>query len=260
MPRNAFGRLPRLATMNLTVSTLAQRPDLKDELLNLENTWPEFIRHDPLGNLYYHRDILAQFADHLVIAHTSADGIVGKAHAIPLLFQGERLPEDGWDGAIRRGIQTKVLGEVPNMLAALEIFVRSDKQGLGLSGRILDALRQHAKDQGFAEVVVPVRPNGKNDIHDPMPSYAYRTREDGLPVDPWLRTHIRAGGTIEGIAHRSMVLAGTLEEWRNWTGLPMDTSGPVEVSGALTPVLCDIEHGNAVYIEPNVWVRHRTRV
>lgn len=57
-----------------------------------------------------------------------------------------------------------------------------------------------------------------------------------------------------------MVIAGTLEEWRNWTGLPMDTSGPVEVSGALTPVLCDIEHGNAVYIEPNVWVRHRTRV
>lgn len=246
--------------MDLTIFTLAQRPDLKDELLDLENTWPEFIRNDPFGDLYYQRDVLAQFADHLLIAYTSADGIVGKAHAIPLRFQGERLPEDGWDWAIRRGIQAQVLGEVPNMLAALEIFVRSDKQGLGLSGKILTALREHAKDQGFAEVVVPVRPNGKHDIHEPMTSYADRTREDGLPVDPWLRTHIRAGGTIDGVAHRSMVIAGTLAEWREWAGLPMDVSGPIEVPQALTPVLCNVEHGTAVYIEPNVWVRHRTRV
>ena len=244
--------------MDLTIFTLAQRPDLKDELLDLENTWPEFIRNDPFGDLYYQRDVLAQFADHLLIAHTSADGIVGKAHAIPLRFQGERLPEDGWDWAIRRGIQAQVLGEVPNMLAALEIFVRSDKQGLGLSGKILTALREHAKDQGFAEVVVPVRPNGKHDIHEPMTSYADRTREDGLPVDPWLRTHVRAGGTIDGVAHRSMVIAGTLAEWRTWTGLPINISGPIEVPQALTPVLCDVEHGTAVYIEPNVWVRHQT--
>ena len=69
--------------------------------------------------------------------------------------------------------------------------------------------------------------------------------------------HVRAGGTIESVAKRSMVIPGTLDEWREWTGLAFDASGPVEVPGALAPVLCDVERGTAVYVEPNVWVRHR---
>jgi hypothetical protein len=28
--------------------------------------------------------------------------------------------------------------------------------------------------------------------------------------------------------------------------------------GALAPVHCDAEHGVATYVEPNVWVVHRT--
>ena len=34
-----------------------------------------------------------------------------------------------------------------------------------------------------------------------------------------------------------MVIPGTLEEWREWTGLPFDTTGPVEVPKALVPGL-----------------------
>jgi hypothetical protein len=92
-----------------------------------------------------------------------------------------------------------------------------------------------------------------------MSTYAFRVREDGLPVDPWLRVHVRAGGRIEKVAPRSMVIPGTLEEWREWTGLPFDKTGPVLVPEALRPVHCDVEHGVAVYVEPNVWVRHRTK-
>ncbi|MEV6286250.1 hypothetical protein [Kribbella sp. NPDC051770] len=53
-----------------------------------------------------------------------------------------------------------------------------------------------------------------------------------------------------------MVIAGTLGEWRAWTGLPFDRTGPVLVPKALAPVMCDAEHDHAVYVEPNVWVRH----
>ena len=56
-----------------------------------------------------------------------------------------------------------------------------------------------------------------------------------------------------------MVIPGTLEEWREWTGLPFDRTGAIEVPKALAPVWCDVEHGVATYVEPNVWVRHRTR-
>ena len=43
---------------------------------------------------------------------------------------------------------------------------------------------------------------------------------------------------------------------RSWTGLAFDHTGPVQVSGALAPVWCDVERNVAVYVEPNVWVRH----
>ncbi len=53
-----------------------------------------------------------------------------------------------------------------------------------------------------------------------------------------------------------MVISGSLAEWREWTGLPFDRSGEVLVPGALTPVVCSVEHDHAVYVEPNLWLRH----
>jgi len=90
-----------------------------------------------------------------------------------------------------------------------------------------------------------------------MAEYAFLARDDGLPVDPWLRVHVRAGGEIVAVAPCSMTITGTLDQWRAWTGLPFDETGPVVVPYALTPVLCDVAHDHAAYIEPNVWVRHR---
>jgi hypothetical protein len=63
-------------------------------------------------------------------------------------------------------------------------------------------MRENAARLGYDTLVAPVRPSGKHTVpDDPMEQYAFRTREDGLPVDPWLRTHIRAGGQIESVAH-----------------------------------------------------------
>jgi len=123
---------------------------------------------------------------------------------------------------------------------------------------MLTAMRANAARHGFVELVAPVRPSGRTDPHEPMSSYVARVRDDGLPEDPWLRVHVRAGGRIEKAAARSMVIPGTLAEWRAWTGLPFDHPGPVEVPRALAPVHCDTVHGVATYVEPNVWVRRHT--
>ena len=77
------------------------------------------------------------------------------------------------------------------------------------------------------------------------------------PVDPWLRVHVRAGGEIVGVAPFSMTVVGTLDDWRGWTGLPFEDDGELDVPGALAPVLVNLRQGLAVYVEPNVWVRHR---
>jgi hypothetical protein len=53
-----------------------------------------------------------------------------------------------------------------------------------------------------------------------------------------------------------MVIAGTLAEWNAWTGLPFGQSGPAVVPGALSAIHVSLEQDHAVYVEPNLWVRH----
>ncbi|WP_322921157.1 N-acetyltransferase [Nocardioides renjunii] len=242
--------------MHLEIVTLAARPDLRDTFWDMETSWPEFMKHDPIGNAYY--DALDAFDEFVLVCLDETGRQVAKAHSVPFRLGDGELPDAGWDGAIQDALLTRLRGEEPDVVSAVEIAVEPALQGAGLSGRIVAALRDNAGRLGFRELVAPVRPNGKTDVREPMAAYAARTRDDGLPVDPWLRVHVRAGGRIDRVAPRSMVIPGTVAEWRAWTGLPFDRTGPVEVPGALAPVLCDAEHGTATYVEPNVWVRHPT--
>jgi hypothetical protein len=149
-------------------------------------------------------------------------------------------------------------GRELNTLCALEVAVVPGQRSRHLSGRALAAVADNARDHGFRDVVVPVRPSKKDLVPEmPMDDYVARTRDDGLPEDPWLRTHVREGGQILGVCPVSMTITGSLAQWRDWTGLPFDTSGPVTVPGALNPVEVSVEHDRAVYVEPNVWVRHQ---
>jgi len=240
--------------MDLRISVLAERPELREAMYKAESPWPEFLRHDPIGNLYY--NLVEHFTECVLVGQDEAGNVVAQAFSAPFRAVGDELFDDGWDGVIRRAVRTKLSGEEPDTISAIEISIKPSLQGTGLSKTMLAALRANAGRLGFAELLAPVRPNGKTDPLVPMSDYAYRVREDGLPVDPWLRVHVRAGGRIERIAPRSMVIPGTLAEWREWTGLPFDTAGPVHVPKALAPVMVDLEHDHAVYIEPNVWVRH----
>ncbi len=243
--------------MALTITVLADRPELVDAVWAMDTSWPEFMRHDPIGGLYY-GNVTTYFAEFVLVAQDDAGEVVAVAHSLPVELGADALPDNGWDGAIRNGLLTAIDGDRPDAVSAVEIAVRPDRQGTGLSAQLLAAMRDNAARHGFADLVAPVRPSGKVDPHEPMSSYAFRTRPDGLPLDPWLRVHVRAGGTIEKVAPRSMCIPGTLEEWCAWTGLPFDATGPVVVPKALAPVWCDAEHGVATYVEPNVWVRHRT--
>jgi hypothetical protein len=92
---------------------------------------------------------------------------------------------------------------------------------------MLAAMRDNVKRLGFEHLVAPVRPNGKHLVPDlPIDEYAALVRDDTLPQDPWLRVHVRAGGRIVGTCKRAMVIPGTLEEWRSWTGRPVVAPSP----------------------------------
>ena len=248
----------KITRMALQITTLAERPEFAPSLFGMDHTWNEFMLQDPIADLFYPL-ATTTYAEYVLVADDEADPgrLVARACMTPYLANGSELPDDGWDGVIRSGWLARERGARPGGISALEITVRRDLQGTGLSSLMLAAMRDRAARLGYGELVAPVRPNGKHlEPHTPMTEYAFRTRSDGLPHDAWLRVHVRAGGKIVKVAPRSMVVAGTLEEWRSWTDLPFDRTGTVEVTGALSPVHCDVEHDHAVYVEPNVWVSH----
>ena len=239
---------------------MADRPDQADLWPQLLGFWPRFMTQDPSGGFYYGYEASA-YPEYALLAVDTATGLpVAKALSVPLSYDGvvaDGMPEGGWGWAIRRSAHDRLLGREPTIVSALEIMIRPDLRGSGLSGRMLSAMRDNVAKLGFTDLVAPVRPSGKQDLEMPIDEYAYARRDDGLPVDPWLRVHVRAGAGIVNVAHSSMVMTGTLAEWREWTGLPFDTSGPVEVPQALVPVHCDVAQNQVVYVEPNVWVHHR---
>jgi len=245
---------------DVVITTYAERPELVQNTFDMPDSWAFFMKHDEIAATFL-LGVIDRFPQLNVVA--TADGVqVARGMAVPFALHTERrkgeLPAAGWDRVLTWAFQDLEIGTEPDTVSALEISVHPEHLGQGLSHRMLAAMRDAAAAAGFAALVAPVRPNEKHkDIRLPMAEYVKRTRDDGLPVDAWLRTHVRAGAVLHSVAPTSMVITGTLGEWRSWTGLPFDQPGEVEVPGALVPVLCVPEHDYAVYVEPNVWMRHR---
>jgi GNAT superfamily N-acetyltransferase len=250
--------------MELRIETIAERPNMKSSFTDADaEPWPAFMSEDPVAPLFYSVNRIVHPEYGLIAYDASApDQAIARAFCAPFAWDGDpalgELPADGWDGVIWRSARDHQAGRKPNLVSALEITVRTDLQGSGLSAKMLAAMRDNVARLGFEHLVAPVRPNRKHLVPDvPIGEYAALVREDGLPQDPWLRVHVRAGGQIVGTCTRAMVIPGTLQEWRSWTGLPFDKSGPVVVPDALVPVQCSVEHDYAVYVEPGVWVHHQ---
>jgi hypothetical protein len=125
---------------------------------------------------------------------------------------------------------------------------------------MIEAMREVALEAGFDDVIACVRPTEKARYPLlPIETYAAWRRDDGLPFDPWLRVHARAGARIVRASPRSMTIAGSIAEWEEWTGMRFPASGQYVVEGALAPVEIDVEADRGVYLDPNVWMVHGLR-
>ncbi|MEU4178060.1 N-acetyltransferase [Streptomyces sp. NPDC026589] len=242
-------------TAALHVATLAERPDLEPALLTMESSWPAYIAPDPMLVHW----AFERHKRHQLVLFDDDGTVVARAVSVPLNWDGDpdTLSDRGWDEALRQCMSDTFLDRALDTLCAMEIAVVPGRKAQNLSARALDALKDHGRREGFRDLVAPVRPSLKHRHPQlSMDRYARRTRPDGLPEDPWLRVHVRAGGQVLKVCPVSMTISGSLAQWRSWTGLPLDRGGPVEVAGALSPVVVDLERDHAVYIEPNVWIRH----
>lgn len=243
---------------NIKIVTISEKPDLTETHVELgSSVWPAFMLHDPIGNKHW--DLLFDWFSPFQLSAFHEGEMIAIANSIPLHWDlpVEELPEEGWDWAILKGVEDYKNGTKPNVLSALQIAIKKEYQGKGLSSHMVRQFKRLAAEHGLEYVIAPVRPNRKTEY--PLQSidqYISWEMSKGLPFDPWLRVHARVGGKIIKPCHRAMEIHGSLQDWENWTGMQFPDSGEYVVRGALSPVTIDRSRDKGTYIEPNVWVWH----
>lgn len=245
----------------VTLCTAAERPDLAGAALALDELWPRFMLQDPCSALFVRN--LDQFVDwtFFIVDPLQPDMLLGRALTVPVAWDvNTELPDRGWEAAIESAVESSLRGETPRTFCALEITLAESAKGKGLSSECVAGLRDIGRRRGMPALFVPVRPTMKAQRPDEaMADSLARRRPDGEVDDPWLRVHTRLGGEIVKVAPFSMSIGGTFEQWHEWTGVDfsLDPSASGAVPGGLVPVMLRHADRIGVYVEPNVWVRHR---
>lgn len=244
---------------DLQIVTTADRPDLEDQAgAAFRPGWPEFIFHDPVSNKHISR--VSSYFQRYDILLLEDGAVVAGGWGVPIRWDGTAgdLPADGYDGAMVSAVAGHENSVQSDTLCIMAAAVRADRQGGGLAGRTLTALRERAAETGLQRVIAPVRPLLKARYPlTAMAAFAGWTRPDGLHLDPWIRTHQRLGAGILGPAERSMTITGTVTDWEEWAGMAFPETGRYVVPDALDLVSIDRAGNSGTYVEPNLWMRHQ---
>lgn len=245
--------------MTYQIVSLAQRYELyKQQIEICDEAWPVFMCQDDVSDIYWSQFIEA-FKDCQLLL-LEGEEILAILTTVPLFFEQDiqLLPDEGWDWGIQKSVEDYKAGIKPNVLMGVQIVINKSHQGKGLSSLAVKEMATLARQKGFQELIIPVRPSNKSNYPlIEMDDYVSWTNDNGLPFDNWLRVHVRAGGNIIKVCPKAMYISGTIEEWRSWTNMDFPGTGSYIVEGALNPVEISLEQDRGVYVEPNVWIVHQ---
>jgi hypothetical protein len=238
---------------------VAQAPQYDDEAeQRFVEEWPEFIFHDLEVRKYSERRAEFFRADWEFYLVSDDERLIAGCWGVPIAWDGtvDDLP-GGFTDALVRSVTSYEEGVEANTFVLMAAAVRNDEQGRGHAGRVITAVRDRAIAGGLPQVIAPVRPTFKSRYPlTPIETYMTWTREDGSPLDPWVRTHIRLGATLLAPAPVSQTMTGTVADWEKWTGMVFPSSGSYTIPDGLTLLEIDRTADTGVYREPNIWMRH----
>lgn len=242
----------------LNLFTLSQMPQLQDGINRLHRqAWPEYFIGDNIM-LENWPKLFHRFPDYQFALTQENGDIVAVGNTIPIQWDGalEHLT-DGWDDGLVRGMEQVDKNITPDTLLVLAGVVNENYQGQGLASLLVEAFKNIAAGHKLKRMIVPVRPTGKS-LYPKLSfsEYCNLTREDGLPADPWLRTHIKAGGKILGKSEQSQRIEGSVKDWEKWANTTFTQTGHYDLKDTLQPVWIDIEKGSGIYHDPSVWLQH----
>jgi len=237
------------------IKTRADSPALKRAAIAVEaSAWNALgFLNFTRSHFQYYDELLERFADYQICLVDEATGYpVAVGCCVPFYCADPNaLPAEGWDWVVESASRTDV---APNMLGGLGISVPQVHRSKGLARVVISAMRDLAVSRGLNGVVIPVRPTAKAKHPEvAMDEYMSWTDDKGRTYDPWLRSHLAAGGQVVGHAARSMVVEEPVAFWETWSGQQFEQSGLYAIPGGLTRVNIDLEKDRGQYIEPNVW-------
>jgi GNAT superfamily N-acetyltransferase len=242
----------------LVIRTRADSDVLRKAAISIEQAaWSE------LGYLNYTRahfelyaELLDTYADYqLCLVDEETNYPVAVANCVPVDWSSQDdLPPEGWDWLV----ETAARPNRPHKaLGALAISVPAIHRSKGYARRMIHALQELAREKGLPSLIAPVRPSAKSrHPWEPIEDYVTWMDGNGRIFDPWLRSHLSAGGRLVGPCKRSMVVEEPLPFWETWARRTFDQSGAYTLDGALVPIAIDVEHRIGRYEEPNVWVAY----
>lgn len=205
-------------------SFLLGESDIPDPALKFQLSMPEFKeRFRAFGLRETETGILIAFM---------------QAVQVQIDLSARDLPDDGY----RFSVHNAAIRSPKNCLSLVEASVDPRFRGRGLSRHLIARAKREARAMGFDTMIAPVRPLLKSDKR---------------LQDPWLRTHVESGATIQNICHNSVRVRASLAKWREWTSLDLTAPGPQDLPGGLAPMWVDLEEGVGTYTEANVWVRYK---
>ncbi len=245
----------------LSIATFAERPDTEPAIdAAMAAVWPDFMRaHEPAAELFGRAD--RDWPDFQLVLTDEAGGFAAIANSMPLRWDGtdDGLPA-GWVEQGLRAVADHDAGRPPDTLGAMQIVVRPDLHGGGLSGTMVEAMKAAARSAGFRAVIACLRPTWKDRYPlAPMERYATWTRADGLPFDPWIRLHVRLGARIVRASPESMTMRGSVADWESWSGMSLPESGEYVIPRATSTLAIDREADTGVSHDANLWVVHDLR-
>jgi GNAT superfamily N-acetyltransferase len=232
------------------VSAAEEQLSRHPSFAGIHDVWPAFMFHDAVVNEHWDDLYVYRPEFQFYVYDDAVDRVLAEGNAVPVVWDGTVEP-----GGVDWAIPHVRSNATPTTLCALQAMVHRDAQGRGLSRLILETMIGLTREHALDCLIAPVRPTLKARYPlAPMGRFVEWRRDDGLLLDPWLRTHERLGAEVLGIAAESMHIEGAASQWEEWTGMVFPDDGDYVVPGALLPVR--VAEGRGLYVEPNVWMRH----
>lgn len=246
------------------IQRVADDPSLVSRIQTLiDAVWPKFVTHsDAPKNYALAWDWMGVFRrwPHLQFALLDSDGeMVGAGNALTFVWDGpaEALPDEGWHWVMNQAVLDLEAGRQPNAGSALSVTLAPNQRGRNLSGVMLRAMKLLVQESGARRFFAPVRPTTKARYPiTPMEEFITWKNAEGLPLDPWMRVHVRLGAKVIKACNRSQPLAASVAEWEEWLDLPLPASGEYVGPGLLATLHVDCQQDEGVCFEPNVWIEH----